>query len=324
MRTSSDLKDLTDNSLRILLIIISAILISITILITAKLYQNKNTSTPEDKSGVILELEANNFPTLQLGHYALWNLDQDGNYHFLKRFNSLNHKLISLDGTTLTRLQLENPITSASLNTLVVTIEQEGDRDEKPNNLEFMRGKIEGKETTLKFDINIDPNDKNSFILATPTDGNLSINELSGIWFINEKLQDPTLSIPELKNIPFTYQARVVNTDTGTNLTIGNFVDPTSPDNFQNYSSDSLGFNTPGEDFLRNISGELEPPLNLANGYYKVIVSVEPYYQENDFTGEGIFSEILSTNIPYGLAPHTSHYLNQTFEPITLTINMNE
>lgn len=316
MRKKSELSDLTENSSHIFVIIVLAVLVSLLILIVAKIYQNQ-TAEPQEKS-IVLTFESDNFPTLQLGHYALWSVLPENQYQFLKRFNSVDNQLVSLDGTSLTTLELKD---LDEITAFAVTVELEGDRDETPNNFELMRTTVDNNRAQLKFDMEI-PIPNNSFLLATPSDGNLTINELSGLWFVDENLDQPSLSLPELNNLAFTYQARVINTQTNQRLMIGRFSDPKLADDFQNHSLTFPVFNFPGEDFLRNIPDGLEPPLNLANGNYQIIISLEPFLNENDFTGEEVFLELFSSNISANLPAHTAQTLNYKFKPITLTIDI--
>jgi len=318
MRKKSELSDLTENSSHIFVIIVLAVLISLMILIAAKIYQDQHLQ-PE-KQTTVLTFESDNFPTLQFGHYALWNVSSSDQHQFLKRFNSVNNQLVSLDGSDLTSIEIDD---DTEITQLAVTIEMEGDRDEIPNNFELMLGPVVESRANLKFDMEI-PIQNNSFVLATPSDGNQTINELSGIWFVDRDLERESLSLPELNNSMFIYQARVINTQINQTLMIGRFRDPKSPDDFQNHSLTFQVFNFPGEDFLRNLPDGLEPPLNLSNGNYRVIISLEPFFNDSDFTGDDIFIELFNTDISSTLPPHTPQILDYKFRPITLSIEIND
>ncbi len=318
MRKKSELSDLTDNSSRIFMIILVAVSLSFFLLISAKFYQNRNTTT--DRQVITLTLKSDSFPTLQLGHYALWNITPSGQYQFLKRFNSVEGQLVSLNKDNLTTLDID---TDTEITELTVTIEKEGDRDQVPNNFELMRGPFINSKAYLEFNVETPVQDSN-FVLATPSDGNLTINELSGVWFVDNKLENGSLSLSEINKPNFTYQAIITNTQTDEVLMIGRFRNPKSSDDFQNYSLNSKVFNYPGEDFLRNLPEGLEPPLNLSNGNYHVIISLEPFISGSDFTGEAVFLELFNTHIPSNLSPHTSQALDYTFKPIVLSIEKND
>jgi len=318
MRKKSELSDLTDNPSQIFMIILSAVFLSFFILISAKFYQNRNTTT--DKQVITLTIKSDSFPTLQLGHYALWNITPSGRYQFLKRFNSVEKQLVSLNKENLTTLDID---TNTEITEFVVTIEKEGDRDEVPNNFELIRGPFIKNKAYLEFNIET-PVQSSSFVLATPSDGNLTINELSGIWFVDNKLENGSLGLSEINKPNFTYQAMISNTQTNEILMIGRFSDPKSSDDFQKYSLNSKVFNYPGEDFLRNLPEGLEPPLNLSNGNYRVIISLEPFISGSDFTGEEVFLELFNNNISTNLSPHTSQTLDYTFKPIVLSIEKND
>ncbi len=318
MRKRSELSELTENTFRVFVIIALSILVSLSILIAAKIYQDRNLEV--ENTQISLSFEADNFPTLQLGHYCLWAVDSDNNYKFLKRFNSVNNNLVSLDGSDLNSLEID-PLEGYT--GFVVTIELEGDRNENPNDFELTRGIIEDDTAGLLFDFK-SIGESNSYILSTPSDGNRTINEQSGIWFVTSDNESPSLDLEPLPGKKFSYQARVLNTKTGDQLNIGYFSDPKTKDDFQAYSLSSSVFNTPGEDFLTNLPGDVEPPINLANGDYELIVSLEPFTNDGDFTGEEIFLEIMRSYIPKQLEPNTSQNLDITFKPISLKISINE
>lgn len=318
MRKKSELSELTDNTFRVFMIIVFSVLISLATLITAKIYQDRQDTSETQVQTISLDSE--NFPTLQLGHYCLWVVDHQGQYRFLKRFNSIKGRLVSLDGTELQELPVD---TLRQAKEFVVTIEQEGDRDKNPNDFELMRGALTENSSQLRFDLqNI--GDQQRFLLATPSDGNNTINERSGLWFVDEDLQTQGLTLDELTDGRFSYQARLQNTSTGDELNIGYFRDPKTKDDFQSFSLSSSVFNFPGEDLLRNLPGDLEPPINLANGDYKIIVSLEPMINNSDFTGEEVFVEIMSTEIPQNLEPYRTQLLDITFKPILLSLEINE
>jgi len=314
MRKKSELSELTENPVRILVIIVLSVFLSLLILLSAK-YQSDNFNTPQDN--FVLELTSENFPTIQLGHYALWGI-ADNTSFFLKRFNSIDKQLVGLDGQALEELEVPD---GRSFEAFMVTIENEGDRNEVPNNFTLMKTAIKNNEANLLFDITI-PDSENTFILATPTDGNQTINEQSGIWFVDSDLTKKGLNLQELANTPFKYEARIINIENNVNLSLGRFSDPETSDDSQIFSQALEGFKFPGEDLLRNLPEELEPPINLANGQYKVIISLEPNTDDTDITGSDIFLPILETEIPEDLEPYENYPLKLTYAPIKLNIKI--
>lgn len=306
--------ELNDNPRIVFTIIFLTIIASISILIWAKFYSNSPSPKNEEKS---ILLEAQNIPTLQLGHYALWTQDGDGKYRFLKRFNTVNSELVSLDGSKLKNLVIDD---IGLPKYFIVTIENEGDRDEKIGQI-FMKGLIEGGLSSLIFDIP-KPESPSSFFLASPTDGNNTINEQSGLWFTNEQ-NTASLNLPILPE-GFIFEARVVHRKSATFMSMGSFEQINEEDSLSSFSLTEKGFSYPGEDFLANLPENLDAPLNLANGDFEVIVSIEPNIKGSDITGEEVFSKLFHADIPKGLEPHVSHPLEYNFIPTELNIRIND
>ena len=104
---------------------------------------------------------------------SLWGRRNDESILFIKRFNSIDNQIKNLDGSDLTELSLEG---LNELKDFFVTIENEGDRDETPNNFILMESQILEGRSELKFELII-PETDSTLMLATPTDGNSTINE---------------------------------------------------------------------------------------------------------------------------------------------------
>lgn len=312
MQNRQELGELNDNPGTVFIIIFLAVFVSIAILIWARFFSISPTPKSEE---TILILDSNNIPTLQLGHYALWTTNSDGAYKFLKRFNTVNAELVSLDGSKLKELTISDYNLAKEF---VVTIENEGDRDEQPS-LVLMHSPIVDDTLNLAFNIT-KPENSSSFLLATPTDGNNTINEQSGLWFINEQ-STSSLNLPLLPE-GFDFEARVINKKSNTFMGMGHFDQVDQEDNLATFSLTQEGFKFPGEDFLTNLPGDLDAPLNLANGDFEVIISIEPNHNGEDTTGEEIFSQLFHANISEGLKPFTSHPLDFTFVPIELNLRI--
>lgn len=314
MQKRHELRELNDNPGIVFIIIFLTVIASISILIWAKFYAN---SPVPNKEATTLVFDARNIPTLQLGHYALWSIDEDGAYKFLKRFNSVNDELVSLDGSKLEELII------ADINfpkEFMVTIEEEGDRDEEPG-LTFVKSLLKENAADLRFEVT-KPEIQSSFILASPTDGNSTINEQSGLWFTNNQ-KTGSLNLPKLPE-GFLFEARVVHKKSDTEMRIGSFEQIDEEDDLSIFSLTEKGFNYPGEDFLTNLPENLEAPLNLANGDFQVIISIEPNIDGIDLTGEQIFCELFRADIPEGLEPYTSHPLQYSFIPTEINIKIND
>jgi hypothetical protein len=317
MRRRSQLSELNERQPLIGIIIVVTIIISALILIVSKFYlDGKNQTIAPSPS---MTLQSDNFPTIQLGHYAIWGRKDDNSVVFIKRFNSIDNQLKNLDGSDLTELYLEG---LDDIQSIFVTIESEGDRDETPNDFVLMDSEIVQNRAELIFDLDI-PESENYFILATPTDGNSTINEMSGLWFKDEVDELPGLKLP---NSPqkFKYEARIINPVVERALYLGRFDNVKEEDNSKIYSLSSEGFKFPGEDLLRNLPEPLEAPLNLANGNYQIIVSLEPDSDGIDNTGEDVFLRLLSLEIPRNSAELQNIPMNTDYKPIQLTIELNE
>lgn len=317
MRRRSQLSELNESQSLIWVIIFLSVIISAAILIISKVYLDR-TSEPIPTTPSI-NIQSDNFPTIQLGHYAMWGKREDESVLFIKRFNSIDNQLKNLDGTDLKELSLDG---LREINKIFVTIENEGDRDEIPNNFTFMEAEITENIAQLKFSIDI-PEGDNFFILATPTDGNSTINELSGIWFKKAEEDQPGLTLP---NAPqsFKYETRISNTVEEKTLNLGRFDNVREEDNSKIYSLSNEGFMYPGEDLLRNLPEPLDAPLNLSNGDYQVIISLEPDLDGIDLTGDDIFLSILSTTIPQNSTEQQNIPLELAYIPIELTIEIND
>ena len=312
------MSELTENSTRVFAIIVFTILLALFILVTAKFYQRSTQQIQPSKTEI--NLTGNNFPTIQLGHYALWGVSEQNAFTLIKRFNFVDGSLVSLDGSVLESVEIDD---ATYIKSIAVTIELEGDRDEIPSELILMSQSVNDNKADLSFDVE-EPTEESTFLLATPTDGNNTINELSGLWFISEDLITKSLSLDEPVNPFFTYEARIINNEFDEEINIGRFTDTNSSDDFQNHSLTNPGYNTPGEDFLRNLPVNIEPPINLTNGEYQVIISIEPDIDGTDISGPEVFLEIYNTEIPQTLNAYKSFPLDFTFKPITLKVVIDE
>lgn len=317
MSRRSQLSELNERQSLIWIIIAVSILLSLLILVSSKFYLDNNPINEEQVPSITIESE--NFPTIQLGHYTLWGKRDDGTILFIKRFNSINNRLVNLDETELKSLTLKD---LDEIISTFVTIENEGDRDETPNELILMETEITNNEANMKFHIDF-PSEGNFFILATPTDGNSTINELSGIWFTDETRTNPGLTFQTPPKY-FKYETRIINNFENKTLKIGRFDNVLEEDNSKIYSLSSDGFKFPGEDLLRNIPLPLEAPINLANGNYEVIVSLEPDINGVDITGDEVFLPLVNKTIALNTPAEEIVTLDSIYEPIQMKIKFNE
>ncbi len=315
--TKALLSDFQRNYRKIIAIATAIMLITITVFIVLKI--ESPISDPESADQLQLQLNGAHIPTLNLGHYVLWIVDNQGEYHFFKRFNFYQGELVSLDGSKLTTWQEEAP---PDISKFVVTIEREGDRDEIPNSVILLQGAPSEGVASLRQELLAFDKVQGSFILASPSDGNNEVNEQSGLWFVEPSQKKASLSLPPINLGNWIWEARIQST-MGIDLLIGRFSSASGYDNFDDYSAlngDSLAY--PGQDFFINLPQNMAGPVNLANGSYRVIISLEPNLADSDFTGDTVFMPVLSAEVAPGQAVHEPVQLQLIEDTIELTIQV--
>ncbi len=144
------------------------------------------------------------------------------------------------------------------------------------------------------------------YLLATPTDGNSSVDEKSGVWFMDSLAigGKKGLLIPDLASA-WTYEAWVEVS--GQILSLGKFASASSKVNAAPYSNNiAPGYNFPGGDLLVNAPAGLTFPVNLENA--KVAISLEPLV---DFDQGSPYLIFLEATIPSGVAAGQSMNLER-------------
>jgi hypothetical protein len=150
-------------------------------------------------------------------------------------------------------------------------------------------------------------NASGSFILATPTDGGMTSNELSGVWFLNPGTPTPgdetaALSLPALP-AGWIYEGwAVIN---GIPVTTGKFSEVDMADQAAPFSGPMAGPPFPGEDFLQNAPTGLTFPTNLQSD--TIVVTIEPVPDTED---DPFFLAPLKAGLPSNAADHTPYQLN--------------
>jgi hypothetical protein len=150
-------------------------------------------------------------------------------------------------------------------------------------------------------------NASGSFILATPTDGGMNTDELSGVWFLNPGSPNPgdetaALSLPALP-AGWIYEGwAVIN---GMPLTTGKFSQVDAADQAAPFSGPMMGPSFPGEDYLQNAPTGLSFPTNLQSD--TIVVTIEPVPDTDDAP---FFLAPLKSGVPAGAADHTPINLN--------------
>jgi hypothetical protein len=204
----------------------------------------------------------------------------------------------------------------------VLTVEPFPDNDPMPSQQKILAGTFDGKtaavNTSHMMALGQDfSTAKGTYILATPTDGNMDMNETSGVWWIDPSggTMKPGFILPTLPP-GWTYEGwTVVN---GKALSTGKFNKVDSMDMSRVFSgSAATGPNFPGEDLLMNPpSGQSFP--KMLEGMSKVVLTIEPV-PDNDVKPFGL--KPLAHDVPSNAMAHTPFMMmNQAASMPTGTI----
>ena len=138
----------------------------------------------------------------------------------------------------------------------VLTIEPKPDSDPtKPSAVHILAGDFSGNSASVSIDHgsaigNDFATATGKYILATPTDGGMTTDENSGVWWLEQPGGSPTagLSLPTLPaSGGWKYEGwAVIGT---TPVTTGKFESPSGADESAPFSGTSMGPPFPGEDF---------------------------------------------------------------------------
>lgn len=162
--------------------------------------------------------------------------------------------------------------------TYVLTIEPLPDSDPTPSSVHILAGDFNGTSASLTVSHGAALGDDfttstGGYILATPTDGGMTTNENSGVWWLDPS-QGPGagLALPTLPS-GWMYEGWAVID--GTPVSTGKFTDLAAADKAAIFSDVvAAGPPFPGEDFLLNAPSGLTFPVDLAGK--TVVISVEP------------------------------------------------
>ncbi len=310
------IKDFQRESKRLLWFLIAIAVISLAIIVIVKLADGKPageaTVTGGEKS---VSLSAENIATLKLGHYALWGKAGSEQPVLIKRFNSINGQLLSLNGDKLAQW----PLPEGNFTDYFVTLEPEGDRNTTPTDYVYLKCSISKatdghNQCLLNFaGPGVSRDYSGSYILATPTDRNNTVNEASGIWFTDESTHKASLKLGNLQSAKWAWEVRLENGSK--KVTLGRFRQPDEPDNDNRYSlTEGNGFAFPGEDLLTNLPEGFSGPVNLTTGHYTITVSREPDDNGYDLTGDLPFINVLEGTIPANAQVHKSLALKNVYQ----------
>lgn len=221
-----------------------------------------------------------------------------------------------------TRTRFHSPVSPATADAIAVTVEPRDDPSPAPSRVVVLMGTPTAMGgAALRFPVDLS-GAAGSFILATPTDGPMT-NETAGLWFLDPAAgPGPGLSLPPLPR-GWTYEGWGVTQ--GTALSTGKFSSPTGADRAAPFSGPQAGPPFPGEDFLTGLPSTIRPPVNLADGASRAVISIEPDLGAGvDPSGPAPFSiKPLVASIAAGQADHAS--IRLTANPSSLpmgTVNV--
>lgn len=189
----------------------------------------------------------------------------------------------------------------------IVTIEPAVDTDPSPSDVHILAGDFSGTSAGLLVShaaaLGTDfISSTGGYILATPTDGGMTTDENSGVWFLDPSGPSAGLTLPTLP-AGWKYEGwAVVN---GTPVSTGTFTSATGADDAAPYSGATAGPGFPGEDLLMNAPGGLNFPLDLAGE--TIVVSVEPF-PDNSVTPFTL--KPLVGMVPAAATDHTLYNMN--------------
>ena len=160
----------------------------------------------------------------------------------------------------------------------VLTIEPNPDSDPTPSKVHVLAGDFvsDNAEVFVSHPKALGTNFSTAvgnYILATPTDGDNSNNETSGVWWLDNSnaTEELGLTLPELPE-GWGYEGWAVID--GTPVSTGKFTSVSGADSTMLFSGTTSGPQFPGEDFLMNAPEGLTFPLDLSGK--TVVISVEP------------------------------------------------
>jgi len=211
--------------------------------------------------------------------YVAWLITDQGIPTKILRINNVDIQ----NGNYTSKIDFNmGPIQSAQIFNLTIERLKNDSTPLLPSNLLILSGRFTFN--TAKVSITSDENTllniSGIYNLATPTDGNDTIDEKSGVWFVDSltAVGGPKqgLKLPELYN-GWIYEGWVKINDKF--ISTGKFKTHAGSDDSSKYSGNVPGFPFPGEDFLQNAPDGLSFPLDLSGA--SVYVSIEPNLKIN-------------------------------------------
>lgn len=295
-------------------LITSGVMISAVLLYQLSLSRAPETAQPRDNGSIdygSVQLFAQSMPVLAQGAYELVVVGQDGARTSLGRFLLTDQgQIADLAGTVKPNavFPLRQRVTGLSKAEIRLVDRQD---NRQPFSIEFLTGDFQQDRAVATFGGSVFEQSSGRYMVGTPTDGNDTLNERSGLWFGDLVRGAAALNLPTLKP-GWVYEGWAVLD--GRPLTTGRFTSVNRPDSFSGFSdAQSPAPNFPGEDFLRDPPVQVFPglafPLDLAGDLVRI--SLEPDVSGIDPTGQGPFGlTVLESEIPNRADPRRLYELD--------------
>ena len=262
-------------------------------------------ATAASSASSTLSLSFVGLEPLDAGHYEGWAIFGEEKVSTGKFNLAADGSLTSLAGAAIERFSVDRDLNGAD--TIVLTIEPDGDVDAIPSGIVVLAGPVVGTGAAIAFPVDLS-SIAGSYMLATPTDDDAT-NDVAGAWFLDPSGPTAALTLPELPG-GWIYEGWGVTQ--GTPLTTGRFTTADGADMDAPFSGPNPAPPFPGEDFVANLPATISGAVNLADGASVIVISVEPYLDGSDPTGAAPFSiKPLVGSVPAGLAGLTLTAIGQ-------------
>lgn len=199
-----------------------------------------------------------------------------------------------------------------------VSIEPKDDKDKKPSKTVILGGEFKDNTASLSIKHSLAlktdfTSATGKYILATPTDGDNTKDEESGIWWLDNSsgTEKASLTLPTLPS-GWKYEGWVVADETY--LSTGTFDKATDKDQEAPYSKSTAGPSFPGEDFLDKAPRDVTFPLSLKGK--KTFISVEP---DPDNSNNPYIIQPLTAEIPKDAQAKTLYNMKNNAGEIKIT-----
>lgn len=252
-----------------------------------------------------VQLFPQTMPLLTRGAYQLLVTDTKGAQHILGTFLVPNQdQVANTDGTIRSNAVFALPSTVSALASAEIRLVNR-DSTVAPFSIGFLSGSFHQDRALVQYDGFDAESARGQYMLGTPTDGNDTLNERSGVWFGYYSQGSPLLQLPTLKP-GWVYEGWAVID--GQPLTTGRFRFTTGRDLFNGFSDRQAGTpEVPGEDLLRDppvaVFPQLSFPADLAGEIVRI--SLEPDLDNSDPTGQSPFGmTLLEAEVPNRAEPH--------------------